>query len=326
MTTRRNALAMLAGAGAATALGGGALRAQNYPSKTIKLIVGSSPGGSTDFVGRLAAEYIQAKTGQTVVVENRPGATGMIALEAVAKSAPDGSTIAACTAGDFLANPFLYTKSQFNANRDLALVAIVGKAPELLVISATLPQKTLKEFITYCKENDGKVTYASAGIGSLTQIGAERFARLIGVKLVHVPYRGAAPAVSDLVTGRVQMMHVGLGPVRGAVQSGKLRPLVITGPERWAPVPDVPTSAEAGLPEYQEEIWFGITAPKGTPAAIVEQLNGHMRAMAADPQYRKRITDNSLVPVSMTVAELQAFLAREVPQWQRLIKDIGVTL
>jgi tripartite-type tricarboxylate transporter receptor subunit TctC len=203
---------------------------------------------------------------------------------------------------------------------------MIGKAPELLVISATLPQKTLKEFIAYCKENDGKVNYASAGIGSLTQIGAERFSRLIGVKLVHVPYRGAAPAVSDLVTGRVQMMHVGLGPVRGAVQAGKLRALVVTGPERWAPLPDVPTSAEAGLPEYQEEIWFGIVAPKATPAPLVEQLNGHLRAMTADPDYRKRIIANPLVPVAMTVAELNAYLAKEVPQWQRLIKDIGVTL
>ena len=326
MTTRRRAIKLLAGAGAATAFGATPLRAQTYPSKPIRLIVGSSPGGSTDYVGRLAADYLQTKTGQTVVVENRPGATGMIGLEAVAKSAPDGYTIGACNAGDFLANPFLYTKSSLNANRDLALVSIIGKAPELLVISATLPQKTLKDFIAYCKDNPGKVNYASAGIGSLTQIGAERFARLIGVKLVHVPYRGAAPAVSDLVTGRVQMMHVGLGPVLGAVQSGKLRPLVVTGPERWAPVPDVPTSAEAGLPEYQEEIWFGITAPKATPAPIIEQLNGFMRALAADAAFKKRLVDGALIPVSMTVAELKAYLDKEVPQWERLIKDIGVTL
>src|SRR5262249_5599582 len=149
-----------------------------------------------------------------------------------------------------------------------------GKAPELLVISATLPYKTLKEFIDYCKANPGKVNYASAGIGSLTHIGAERFARLAGVTLTHVPYRGAAPAVADLITGRVQMMHTGLGPVQAAVQSGKLRPLVTTGTARWAPVPDVPTAAEAGLPDYLQEIWFGIVAPKPTPAPILEQLNG----------------------------------------------------
>jgi tripartite-type tricarboxylate transporter receptor subunit TctC len=319
-------LTLLAAAGAATAVGEKPLWAQNYPSKPIKLIVGSSPGGSTDYVGRIAADYIQTTTGQTVTVENRPGASGIIALDALSKSPPDGYTIGACNAGDFLANPFLYTKSSFNALRDLTLVAMVGKAPELLVISATLPYKTLKEFIDYCKANPGKVNYASAGIGSLTQIGAERFARLAGLKLVHVPYRGAAPAVSDLITGRVQMMHVGLGPVQGAVKAGKLRALVVTGPERWAPVPDVPTSTEAGLPAYQEEIWFGIVAPKATPAPIIERLNGLMRALAQDPQRRQRLIDGALIPVSMTVTELKAYLDKEVPQWERLIKEIGVTL
>jgi tripartite-type tricarboxylate transporter receptor subunit TctC len=326
MTTRRNTIKLLGAAGIASTLAPHSTWAQAYPSKSIKVVVGSSAGGSVDYVGRIAADYIAAKTGQTTVVENRPGATGTIALEALSKSPPDGYTIGACNAGDFFVNPFIYTKTSFNAIRDLILVSIIGKAPELLVISATLPFKTLKEFIAYCKDNPGKVNYASAGIGSLTQIGAERFARLAGLNLVNVPYRGAAPAVADLITGRIQMIHVGLGPVMSALQAGHLRALVVTGPERWTPVPDVPTSAEAGLPEYQEEIWFGLVAPKDTPPPILEQINGYMRSMAEDPTMRKRIVDAPLLPVSMTIPELKSYLDKEIPQWERLIKDIGVTL
>jgi tripartite-type tricarboxylate transporter receptor subunit TctC len=328
MITRRKAIRIALGAGLSAALAPCArpAGAQDYPSKPIRLIVPTGPGGSTDQIGRLAADYITAKTGQTVVVENRAGAGGTLGLEAVARSAPDGYTLGACNAGDIVVTPFIYKHLSFNSFKDLVPIAMVGKAPELLVISGTLPFKTFQEFIAYAKANPGKISYASAGPGTFTQLGAERLARLAGLKLVHVPYRGAAAAVSDLITGRVQMMHVGLGPVQAQVQQGHLRVLVVTGPERWEHVPEVPTSAEAGLPAYQEEIWFGIVAPRGTPAPIVAQLNGYMRAMVAEPDLSKRIRDGALNPVSMSATEFQTFIDREAPVFEQLVHDIGVTL
>ena len=251
--------------------------------------------------------------------------SGTLGLDAVAKAAPDGYTLGSCNP-DILVTPFLYKHLSFNALKDLEPIAMVGKAPELLIISATLPHKTFGEFIAYVKANPGQISYASAGPASFNHLGAERLSRLAGLKMVHVPYRGVAAAVADLVTGRVQMMHTGLGPVLGQVRQGNLRPLVVTGPERWEYVPDVPTSTEAGMPEYQEDIWFGIVAPRGTPQPIVEQLNGYMRAMAADPVYAKRIRDGALKPVSMTAAEFRAFIEREAPVYEKLIREIGVSL
>jgi tripartite-type tricarboxylate transporter receptor subunit TctC len=328
MTTRRKLIQLAGGAGVSAALG---LRtqhaqAQSYPSKPIRLIVPTGPGGSTDQVGRLAADYIASKTGQQIVVENRAGAGGTLGLDVVAKSAPDGYTLGACNAGDMVVTPFLYKHLAFNALRDLAPVALIGKAPELLVISATLPMTTFQEFIAYARAKPGKINYASARPGTFTHLGAERLARLAGLQLVHVPYRGAAAAVADLITGRVQMMHVGLGPVLANVRAGKLRALVVTGPERWEHVPEVPTSTEAGLPAYREEIWFGLVAPRATPAPIIEQLNGYMRAMVADPVPRKRLTDGALQPVSWTAAQFQAFMDKEAPVYERIVKEVGVTL
>jgi tripartite-type tricarboxylate transporter receptor subunit TctC len=323
--TRRGTISLLGGA-AASNFGRDLAGAQDYPSRLIKIVVPTGAGGSTDQIGRLAADYFAAKTGAQVVVENRAGAGGTLGLDAVAKAAPDGYTLGACNAGDIVVTPHLYKHLTFNSLKDLAPVAVIGKAPELLVISATLPHKTFTEFIAYAKANPGKVSYASAGPGTFTHLGAERLARLAGVQIVHVPYRGAAAAVADLITGRVQMMHVGLGPVLAQVRQGNLRVLVVTGPERWEHVPDVPTSTEAGLPDYQEEIWFGLVAPRGTPAPIVDQINTLMRAMVAEPTYRRRIIDGALTPVSMTAGEFQALLDREAPQWERMVRDVGVTL
>jgi tripartite-type tricarboxylate transporter receptor subunit TctC len=297
--------------------------AQSYPSKPIKMIVPSTAGGITDFVGRLAADQISSMTGQPVIVENRPGAGGAVGMEAVAKAAPDGYTFGAINTGDIIGG-FLHTGLSFDPFKDLLPVAMFAEAPQLLVISAHVPAKTFQEFLDYARASPGKINYGSAGIGSLTQIGAEQFARLAGLQLVHVPYRGAVPAVTDMIAGRVQMMHVSLNPTYAHIKAGTLRPLAVTVKDRWLDyLPDVPTSAEAGLPEYEMDIWFGLVAPRGTPKPIVDQINGYMSAMVADPVMKKRLVSGFMRPLSKSADEFAAFLAQDAPRWQKIIRESG---
>jgi tripartite-type tricarboxylate transporter receptor subunit TctC len=297
--------------------------AQTYPSKTIKIIVPSSAGGITDFVGRLAADYIAKRSGQIVVVENRPGAGGAVGMEAVAKSAPDGYTLGAANTGDIIGG-FLHSRLSFDPVKDLAPVAMFAKAPQLLVVNAKVPAKNLQEFIADAKARPGQINYGSAGTGSLTQIGAEMFARLAGIKIVHVPYRGAIPAIRDMISGRVQMMHISLKPTYVHIKAGTLRALAVTAKERWTEfLPDVPTTAEAGLPDYLMDIWFGLVAPRGTPKPVLDKVNGYMREMVADPVMRERIVKSFLLPVSMSTDEFAAFVKTDTPRWEKIIQESG---
>lgn len=297
--------------------------AQSYPSKTVKIIVPSSAGGITDFVGRLAADYIGKRTGQIVVVENCPGAGGAVGMEAVAKAPPDGYTLGAANTGDIIGG-FLHTRLSFDPVKDLAPVAMFAKAPQLLVVNAKVPAKTLQEFVAYAKARPGEINYGSAGTGSLTQIGAEMFGRLAGVKIVHVPYRGAIPAIRDMISGRVQMMHISLKPTYVHIKTGTLRALAVTAKERWTEfLPDVPTTAEAGIPDYLMDIWFGLVAPRGTPKPIVDKINGYMREMVADPATRARIVKSFLLPVSMSADEFAAFIKTDTPRWEKIIQESG---
>ena len=328
MMTKRKLIQVCAGVGIALGLNAAPVRADDYPSKPIRIIVPFAAGGITDFLGRFAAEYISGKTGQQAIVENRSGAGGTIGMEAIAKAAPDGHTLGIGSASDIAVNSFLYKHLSFDPLKDLVPVALLADAPQLLVINAQLPAKTLQEFIAYAKANPGRINYGSAGSGSTIQIGALLFARLAGLDLVHVPYRGATPAVTDMVGGRIQMMHLSLQPVISHVQSGALRILVVTLPERWKDyLPQVPTSAEAGLPGYEMALWFGLVAPRATPQPIINQLNGYMRSMISEPATKKRLVDAFLRPAaSMSAAEFQAFIHRDAPRWERIVRETGVTL
>jgi tripartite-type tricarboxylate transporter receptor subunit TctC len=258
-----------------------------------------------------------------VVVENRPGAGGAVGMEAVAKAAPDGYTLGAVNTGDIVGG-FLHSRLSFDPTRDLAPVAMFAEAPQLLAISAHVPARTLQEFVAYVKANPGKINYGSAGTGSLTQIGAEMFARLAGLKIEHVPYRGAIPAVTDMISGRVQMMHISLNPTYVHIKAGKLRALAVTVKDRWTEyLPDVPTTIEAGLPDYQMDIWFGVVAPRATPKPIINQVSGYMRDMAADPAMRERLIKGFMRPVSMEADQFAAFLKEDAPRWQRIIRESG---
>lgn len=297
-----------------------------YPARTIRLVAGTAPGGITDYLARMSAEGLSARLGRQVVVENKAGATGNLAIEHVAKSPPDGYTLLLVAGGNVVITPFLYSSLPFDPLNDIVPVFNIAGAPQLLIVPGTLPVKDLAEFIALARANPGKLNYASAGPGSTTHLAADHFARLAGVQLVHVPYRGAGPALTDLVAGRVQMFSVGLGPVQPHLRSGELRALAAASATRLAAAPDVPTSAEAGLPGWEMTTWFGIFAPRGTSSETVRLLNASMQAVIDDPKTRKRLLESGIEPIG---GPAQAFTERvrsDYRAWEQVVKASGVKL
>ena len=310
----------------ACAVAWGAASAQSYPSKTIYLVAGTAPGGITDTLARLSADGLSAKLGRPVVVENKAGATGNLAIEHVAKSPPDGYTLLLVAGGNVVITPFLYASLPFDPLNDIVPVFNIAGAPQLLVVPASLPVKDLTEFIALARANPGKLNYASAGPGSTTHLAADHFARLAGVQLVHVPYRGAGPALADLIAGRVQMLSVGLSPVQAYLKSGTLRALAAASKTRLAAAPDVPTSAEAGLPGWEMTTWFGIFAPKGTSSAIVQAVNASMQSVIDDPRTRKRLLDSGIEPIGGPAAVFAERVRADYRAWEQVVKASGVKL
>src|SRR5262245_33153052 len=296
--------------------------AQDYPARPVRIIVAVSPGGITDIVARVAADYITAKSGQPVVVENRTGAGGNLGVEAVAKAAPDGYVLSVCATSQIAINPFT-SKLGFDPLKDLVPVAPIAEAPQFLVVNNKVPARTLQEFIAHAKQNPGKLNYVSLGPGSTVSLAGDRFARLAGVDMVPVQYRGTAPGITDLIADNVQMISIGIAPVLGFVQSGALRVLAAGTRRRLPYLPDVPTAAEAGLPGYEMSTWFALFAPQGTPKPIVDKLNFFMRELVADPAAAKRLTDVHIDPMSMTADEFSAFVQAEAAKWERIIKAAG---
>jgi tripartite-type tricarboxylate transporter receptor subunit TctC len=299
---------------------------QAYPSKALRLVAGTTPGGITDYLARMSAEGLTGQLGQQVVVENKPGATGNLAIEYVAKSPPDGYTLLLVAGGNVVITPFLYGSLPFDPLSDIVPVFNVAGAPQLLVVPGSLQVKDLREFIALAKANPGKMNYASAGPGSTTHLAADHFARLAGAELVHVPYKGVGPALVDLVAGRVQMLSVGLGPVQAHLKSGALKALAAASKTRLGAAPDVPTSAEAGLPGYEMTTWFGLFAPKGTSPEIVRRLNAEMQTVIEDPKAKKRMLDSGIEPIG---GPEQAFAERvrsDYRAWERVVRASGVKL
>ena len=310
----------------ACALAWGTAAAQAYPAKTIRLVAGTAPGGITDTLTRIAAEGLSSKLGRPVVVENKAGATGNLAIEHVAKSPPDGYTLLLVAGGNVVITPFLYASPPFDPLNDIVPVFNVAGAPQLLIVPASLPVKDLAEFIALARANPGKLNYASAGPGSTTHLAADHFARLAGVQLVHVPYRGVGPALTDLIAGRVQMLSVGLSPVQAYLRSGTLRALAAASKVRLAAAPDVPTSAEAGLPGWEMTTWFGIFAPKGTSAAIVQSVNAGMQSVIDDPGTRKRLLESGIEPIGGPAAVFAERVRSDYRAWEQVVRASGVKL
>src|SRR5262247_1349872 len=310
----------------ACALAWGAASAQAYPAKTIYLVAGTAPGGITDTLARISADGLSSKLGRLVVVENKAGATGNLAIEHVAKSAPDGATLLLVAGGNVVITPFLYSSLPFDPLNDIVPVFNIAGAPQLLVVPGSLPAKDLAEFIALGRASPGKLNYASAGPGSTTHLAADHFARLAGVQLVHVPYKGVGPALADLLAERVQMLSVGLSPVQAHLKSGALRALAAASKTRLSAAPEVPTSAEAGLPGWEMTTWFGIFAPRGTSAAIVETVNAAMQSVLDDPATRKRMLDSGIEPIGGPARVFAERVRSDYRAWEQVVRASGVKL
>jgi tripartite-type tricarboxylate transporter receptor subunit TctC len=309
------------------ALGTSAASAQNYPNKPIKIIVSTSPAGITDILARILGQYITAKTGQPHVIDNRAGASGNIAMEAVAKAPPDGYTLGFANTGNITVNPYLFTHMTFDPLTDLLPVGAVGTVPLFLVMNPTVAANNLKAFIAYAKANPDKVSYAAAGAGTTPDLTGGEFARRAGLdKLVFVPFRGTAPAATAVLQGVAQITFVSLGPSLQNVESGKLRVLAAATPRRMPYAKDIPTFSEEGFPGFEMSTWFSLFAPKGTPKEIVEQLNGYTRDVQNDPELKKRLDALFVDPLIQMQPEFAALVKADAVKWERLVREAGIKI
>ncbi len=318
---RRKFLHALAGAAAFPALSGTAL-AQSYPVRPARIISGFPPGGISDTYARLIAQWLSMQLGEQFIVENRPGAGGNLAAEAVAHAAPDGYTLLLTTSADAW-NATLYRNLNFDIVRDFAPVGTISRGAGLLVVNPSLPVKSVPELIAYAKEHPGKLTIASAGVGSAPHMFWELLRSRTGINMVHVPYRGAGPAVVDLLAGQVQVYFGTFAASIEQVRAGKLRALAVSTAARAPVLPDVPAIAEY-LPGFEASIYVGLAAPRGTPSAIVDKLNQTMNSALADATIKRRIAELGDAPLSLSPAEFAKLVAAEYDKWAQVIRAAGV--
>jgi tripartite-type tricarboxylate transporter receptor subunit TctC len=312
----------LAGAAAAAPALPQFASALDYPTRPVRLLVGFAPGGGTDIMARLVQQALSERLGQQVVVENRPGAGTNIATEAVVDAAPDGYTLLAASLAN-AGNATLYNNLKFNFIRDTTPVAGIALDPFVLEVTPSLPVKTIPELITYAKANPGKINMGSGGIGSGNQLTGEMFKTMTGVDLVHVPYRGAGPAMVDLMGGQVQVMFNTMGASLQYVRGGKLRALGVATKTRQAALPDVPTVAEF-VPGYEASFWTGVAAPKGTPPEIVDKLNKAVNAALADRVVKGRLAEWGATALAGSPADFGKFVADETEKWGKVIRTANI--
>jgi tripartite-type tricarboxylate transporter receptor subunit TctC len=318
--SRRSLLHLSAGAVALPALSRRA-RAQTYPARPIRLIIGYTPGGSADITARLTGQWLSERLGQSVIVESRPGGGTNIATEAVVRAPPDGYTLLLVAPANAI-NATLYDKLSFDFLRDIVPVAGIIRFPNVVDVNPSLPVKSIPELIAYAKTNPGKLNMASSGNGSTIHMSGELFKKMTGINMVHVPYRGGAPALTDLIAGQVHVMFDNLPTSAEHVRSGRLRGLAVTGTARSHVLPDLPTVADF-LPGYEASAWYGLGAPRNTPAAVIDRLNDAVNAILADPTSQGRFAElgASLLPGSP--ADFGKLLADETEKWGKVVKFAG---
>jgi tripartite-type tricarboxylate transporter receptor subunit TctC len=318
---RRTFLKLAAGAAALPAVPRLA-RAQAYPSRPARIIVGFPAGGATDIQARLMGQWLSDRLGQQFIVENRAGASGNIGTEAVAKAAPDGHTLLQIVTPHAI-NAALYSNLNFDFVRDIAPVVCAARLAYVVVVNPSVPVKTIPEFIAYAKANPGKINYGSAGPGTPQNIACELFKMLAGVDLVHVPYRGGAPAITDLLAGHVQVIFAPLSESIQQVKAGQLRPLAVTSAKRLDVLPDVPTMADF-VPGYEATGFAGIGVPRGTPAEIIDLLNKELNAGLADEKIKTRIVELGGTVAGGTAAEFATIISEAIDKWSKVIKFAGI--
>jgi len=294
-----------------------------YPTKPIRLVVPFPPGGATDILAREVAKHLTDAWGQSVVVDNRPGAGGNIGSELVARSAPDGYTLEMGTVGTHAINASLYSKMPYDHVKDFVPVILVAGVPNVLEVNPSVPVNSVQELLAYAKANPGKLNFASSGSGTSIHLSGELFKVMAGVQMTHVPYKGSAPALSDLLGGQVQLMFDNLPPSLPQIKAGKLRALAVTSSTRAPALPDVPTVAEAGLPGFEASSWFGVLAPAGTPPAIVAKLNAEIAKWLTTPEAKEKLANVGANIASGTPEDFARHIQAETAKWAKVVKESG---
>jgi len=318
---RRLFLQLAAGAAAlpaATSIGWGL----DYPTRPVRIIAGFPPGGGVDINARLIGQSLSERLSQPFVIENRPGAGSNLGTEVVVRASPDGYTLLLATAANAV-NATLYEKLNFNFIRETTPVGSISRVPNIMAVHPSLPVNTVQAFIAYAKANPGRVNMASEGSGAAGHMAGELFKKMAGVELLHVPYRGAAPALTDLMGGQVQVMFPTMPASIQYVRVGKLRALAVTSATRSEALPDIPSVGEF-VPGYDATTWYGLAAPKNTPAEIVDKLNKEIKAALADPKLRARLAELGAEPLAMSPAEFATFIADETEKWGKVVKFAGI--
>ena len=301
--------------------------AQSYPSKPIRMLVPFPAGGGTDFVARTLAQQLAGPLGQQIVVENRAGASGMIGVEAAARSPADGYTVLIAGVGELTINPSLYRKVPYDTLKDFRPVSLVAKNPLMLVVNpAVLPVATLREVIAAAKASPGRITYASFGPGSIAHVTGELFARRAGIQIVHVPYKGAAPALQDLVGGQVAMMFLDYSTAKSQFGSGKVRAIAVSTRERHPALPDIPSVHEAGLENFDAYSWIGAAVPAGTPNEVATKLEAEIINALNSPELRQRFSDYGVLPMPSGAERYAQFIRQELERWGDVVKSLDIVL
>ena len=318
--SRRRFLHLAAGAAALPAVSRIA-RAQSYPLRPVRVIVGFAAGGTTDLLARMIGQWLSERLGQPFLIENRPGAGTNIATEAVVKSAPDGYTLLMVSPPNTI-NATLYEKLNFNFLRDIATVAAIARVPNVMEVNPSVPASTVAEFIAYAKANPGKLSFASAGVGSSQHLSGEMFKMMAGVDMVHVPYRGGAPALTDLIGGQVQLMFDNVSSSIEHIRAGRLRPLAVSTATRSDALPDIPTVGDV-LPGFEASAVNGVGVPRETPSDVIALLNRHINAALADPAIKARLANLGSTVLPGSPADYGRLLANETEKWAKVVKFSG---
>lgn len=300
--------------------------AQAYPTKPIRFVIAFSPGGPSDILSRLVGTKLSQSVGQPTVFDNRPGAGGNIAGEIVAKSVPDGHTLMIANNSVLAANATLYKKMTFSPEKELTPVVWVASQPNILVVHPSVPVNSVKELIAYLKARPGQINYASSGSGAAAHLAAELFKSMTGVDMVHIPFKGAAPALTDVIAGNSQLIFATALSVQPYLQAGRLRPLAVTTAKRIDSLPNLPTVAESGVPGFEASTWHGMVVPTGTPRAIIARLNSEVNAILKQPDVHKLLTNQGAHIEGGTPEHFAAYIKSEIPKWAKVIKDSGASV
>lgn len=309
---------------AGCALGAGAVHAQTYPTKPVRIIVPFAPGGASDMIGRVVAQHLTKRLGQSVIVDNHAGAGGAIGVTNAARSAPDGYTLLLGTAESFGIADALGIKLSYDANKDFTPIALVTRVPSVFVVNNKVPAKTLKEFVTLAKAQPGKLHFGSPGVGTNIHLIGEMFKSRYKLDMTHVPYKGGSQALTDLIGGQIEIMPSAVAASIARIKDGTLRPLAITSEARSSQLPDVPTMAEAGVPDFVVGGWFGILAPATTPTPVVKRLEKELEAMGSDPEFKDRMAFIGGEGSVLTGTKFAEFIQHETERWRAVVKTADI--